>query len=92
MLACPAGEDCITLQGLGSTTEGFCTVPCTGQTDTTSCSNGYTGGGSPACAVDDGAGGFLCLVTCTLGSTTECDPALQCADSMQGVGICVGDE
>ncbi len=93
-IACPTeNEVCITLTGLGSQTEGFCTIPCQGQQDAVTCSNGYAGNGQPQCAVNDGNGGFLCLVLCqNIGGAGECDPGLQCADTGQNIGACVGDE
>ncbi len=90
---CPTEDEvCITLTGIGSQTEGFCTIPCDGQGDTVSCSNGYVGNGQPQCAVNDGAGGFLCLVACqNVGGAGECDPGLQCAAG-GNPAVCVGDE
>jgi hypothetical protein len=91
-VACPGGEDCVTITGIGSQTEGFCTVPCTGEGDTVSCSNGYAGGGTPACALDDGAGGGFCAVLCNPAGSGECATGTVCTDAGGGAGVCTGDE
>jgi len=90
-VACAGGEDCVTITGIGSQTEGFCTIPCPTAGDTASCSNGYTGGGMPACALDNGMGGFSCAVLCTVGTPGQCAVGTVCTAGGGGA-LCTGDE
>jgi hypothetical protein len=90
-MACPGGEDCITLQGLGSTTEGFCTIPCTANPD---CTDGYVGPGSPQCVLSDGMmpPNLSCGIVCT-GGAGSCPDGLGCfATGMGATMLCAGDE
>jgi hypothetical protein len=90
--ACPAGYECIGLQDLGSETQGFCTISCEGQNDMTTCSNGYTGPGQPACALSAGATSSCAVLCETPGADGQCPTGLGCFDTGQGVGICAGIE
>ena len=88
---CPGGEACITVRNVGSTTEGYCTLSCTGFDDTRSCSFEYAGPGEPRCAIDDGDGGFQCAIECT--TDRLCPTGLACFDTGEaGIRLCAGDE
>lgn len=87
---CPGGEACITVRNIGSTTEGFCTLSCTGVDDTRSCTFEYTGLGEPRCVIDDDDGGFQCAIDCTTDGL--CPTGLACFDTDEAVRLCTGDE
>jgi hypothetical protein len=77
-VACPAGNMCTGVQGVGSQTMGWCTPPCTetgGQ-----CAAGYTGpaGGMPVCALRQAAGAppTQCAIICT--APAQCPMDLAC--------------
>ncbi|HEU0033148.1 MAG TPA: hypothetical protein VFQ53_21090 [Kofleriaceae bacterium] len=87
---CPAGNACVTLQGLGSTTTGYCTPDCMNMT--TLCTTGYTGpaGGMPQCALTTAAGQPPngCAIVCT--DNAQCPTGLSCLQvPMNTVKICV---
>ncbi|MDB4956645.1 MAG: hypothetical protein JWO36_4214 [Myxococcales bacterium] len=88
--ACPTGNDCVTLMGLGSTTTGYCTPMCMGNNAT--CTTGYTGpaGGMPVCALSTGSGSNAngCAIICT--TPAQCPTGMACTMvPMQTVKICV---
>ncbi len=92
-MTCPAGNNCTTLQGLGSQTMGYCTPTCSGQMGT-ECATGYTGpaGGRPVCALStmQGAPPSACAIVCT--APEQCPTGLACTPvpgQMQPVSICV---
>lgn len=90
---CPAGYECVTLQGLGSATEGFCTLACAGQGDDATCQNMFPGPGDAGCYLTDGMGGFSCGVICTMIDPPDCPTGLGCFDTGQmGIHLCAGDE
>lgn len=88
---CPTGNSCTGLQGVGSTTMGYCSPVCTmagGE-----CAAGYTGpaGGMPQCALStaQGAPPSLCAIVCTVG--TQCPTGLACVPvpgQPQPVSVC----
>lgn len=75
---CPTGNVCTGLQGVGSTTTGYCSPMCMNMNAI--CTTGYTGpaGGMPVCALSEGAGQppTLCAIICTMN--TQCPTGLQC--------------
>lgn len=75
---CPEGNVCTGLQGVGSTTMGYCSPQCMNMNAL--CSTGYTGpaGGMPVCALSEaqGAPPTLCAIICTMN--TQCPSGLQC--------------
>ncbi len=86
--ACPAGNTCALIMGLGNQMEGYCSPSCMAMD--TKCSVGYTGpaGGMPRCALGPAAGqGELCAILCTLD--TQCPTGLKCLDAGGGAKICV---
>lgn len=90
-LQCPGPEMCITIRNVGSTTEGFCTVSCTGLDDMRSCTFEYVGPGEARCVIDDGADGFQCAIDCTTDGL--CPTGLACFDTDEGdIRLCAGDE
>ncbi len=95
-MPCPnegAGETCTLLTGIGSETEGFCTISCAGQGDDATCQNGFPGPGQAGCFLADQAQtNFSCGIICTGGPGT-CPAGLGCFDTGQmGVHLCAGDE
>lgn len=90
-MACPAGNSCTTLQGLGSQTMGYCTPMCSGQMST-ECATGYTGpaSGRPVCALSTmmGAPPSACAIICT--APADCPAGLACTPVPgQMASICV---
>ena len=85
MTPCAMGAVCITTD---MDMEGFCTIPCNGQMDTTTCSAAYSGDvGVAACMLMDETGtSWSCGIACkTLPGTNEmCPTGLICLDT----GIC----
>lgn len=77
-VACPAGNTCTGVSGVGSTTMGWCTPTCTQQGG--ECAAGYTGpaGGMPVCALTtaQGAPPSQCAIICT--AAAQCPSGLQC--------------
>jgi hypothetical protein len=75
---CPAGNTCTGVQGLGSTTMGWCSPMCMNMNSI--CTTGYTGpaGGMPVCALSTamGAPPSLCAIVCTMQS--QCPTGLTC--------------
>ncbi len=75
---CPEGNVCTGLQGVGSTTMGYCSPMCMNMNAI--CTTGYTGpaGGMPVCALSEaqGAPPTLCAIICTMN--TQCPAGLQC--------------
>jgi len=91
-LACPDGNTCTSLQGLGSTTMGYCSPTCTQAGS--ECATGYTGpaGGQPVCALSAGEGQppSQCAIVCT--APTQCPTGLACTavpGQTQPVSVCV---
>ncbi len=76
-MACPAGYECISLQA--NATQGFCTLPCNGQADTTTCSNMFAGPGMGQCFIvtAQGAPPSKCGVACA-GVGGACPTGMQC--------------
>jgi len=88
-VACPAGNSCTILQGLGSQTMGYCTPMCSGQMST-ECATGYTGGGRAVCALStmQGAPPTACAIICT--APADCPNGLACTPvPNQMASICV---
>ena len=90
--ACPAGNACVTVTGVGTnTTTGYCTPNCMGMSGI--CTTGYTGpaGGMPQCALGTGSAGDPadgCAIVCT--SNPQCPTGHTCtAVPQQTVKICV---
>ncbi|HEY4240044.1 MAG TPA: hypothetical protein VGM88_09525 [Kofleriaceae bacterium] len=87
--ACPTGNDCVSITGLGSTTTGYCTPDCGG--DDTVCSTGYTGpsGGMEVCALTTGSGSDAtgCAIICT--AATQCPTGMECDVAQGTTKICV---
>lgn len=81
---CPRGYRCTGVGGVGSQTEGFCTIPCA-PGDSVTCADGYGGEGTPSCETE------RCLLLCaTPGASGECPPWLQCFwEPLRGSGVCV---
>jgi hypothetical protein len=92
---CPTGNNCVALQGLGSTTTGYCTPMCMGMN--TICTAGYSGpaGGMPVCALilaGSGAGSGSqvpngCAIVCT--SVAQCPTGMNCVVAQGTTKICV---
>jgi hypothetical protein len=83
--ACPMGYSCVLL-GAGATS-GFCTLPCTGVADMTSCStpNGFPGPGLGACVVQiQNQPGMFCGVVCgaQYNLPDMCPTGLTCKDTI----------
>lgn len=93
---CPDGEDCISVlldtADNEPDTGSFCTVPCEGQNDTTSCTTGYTGPGQAVCAL--GEPPSSCAVLCDVAQAPQCPTGTECIDATaplddnMGTGIC----
>jgi hypothetical protein len=86
---CPAGNTCTGVQGVGSTTMGWCSPMCMNMNSI--CSTGYTGpaGGQPVCALSTamGAPPSLCAIVCTMQN--QCPTGLTCTPvTGQNVMIC----
>jgi uncharacterized protein YceK len=82
---CSAGNTCIAIQGVGSTTMGWCTPMCAGMNDV--CTAGYTGpaSGMPVCAVGDGSGTpIYCAIGCTVNA--DCPTGMTCIVVPNGGG------
>jgi hypothetical protein len=77
-VVCPTGNACTGVSGVGSTTSGWCTPPCTQAG--TECTTGYTGpaGGMPQCALTTATGAppTQCAIICT--TTAQCPTGLSC--------------
>jgi len=78
--ACPTTTpplSCTGITGVGSTTDGWCTPPC--NNNDADCAAGYTGPGTPRCAIieSEGADPSLCLIQCT-GDGGPCPTGLTC--------------
>jgi hypothetical protein len=75
---CPEGNVCTGIQGVGSTTMGYCSPMCMDMNSI--CSTGYTGpqGGMPVCALSEaqGAPPTLCAILCTMPA--QCGAGLDC--------------
>ncbi len=90
-VACPAGNMCTGVQGVGSQTMGWCTPTCTQMG--VECAAGYTGpaGGRPVCALStmQGAPPSACAIVCT--APAQCPAGLACTPvpgQPQPVSIC----
>lgn len=86
---CPAGNDCVALMGVGSTTTGYCTPMCMNMSSI--CTTGYTGpaGGNPQCAltVMGSTTPNGCAIICTMAS--QCPTGMGCMPvTGQTVKIC----
>jgi hypothetical protein len=79
--ACPAGDACVKLNGVGSATTGYCTPNCAGSNAV--CITGYTGpaGGMPECALTVGSGSGVtgCAIVCT--SPAQCPTGMGCVQA-----------
>lgn len=89
--ACPAGNTCVAVGGVGSQTMGWCSPMCMNMNAI--CSTGYTGpaGGMPVCAINEamGAPPTLCAIVCTAGMNAQCPTGLTCQPVPNaGVSIC----
>ena len=89
--ACPAGNACTSLMGVGTNMNtGYCSPNCMNMTAV--CTTGYTGpaGGQPQCALSLSMGTppSLCAIVCT--ATTQCPTRLTCTPvPNQNVMVCV---
>ena len=95
--ACPQGDACVALQGLGSTTTGYCTPNC--GTNASACTTGYTGptGGMPECALVTAGSGSgsgsgtstpnACAIICT--EVSQCPGGMECIVAQGTTKICV---
>jgi hypothetical protein len=86
---CPAGSTCSGVQGVGSTSMGWCSPTCTQNGG--ECAAGYAGpaGGDPQCAlvVSEGQPPSLCAIICT--QVGDCPSSLSCLPVPgQSVSIC----
>lgn len=88
---CPAMHSCTGVQGVGSTTMGWCSPMCMNMNAI--CTTGYTGpaGGMPVCALTtmQGAPPSLCAIICT--GNAQCPTGLTCQPvpgQQQPVSIC----
>ena len=81
---CPGGHECIRLLGVGSQTDGFCSIACAGG-DLATCADGYAGPGYPVCSSD------RCVIQCTTpGDPGQCPAGLACLESApQAPSYCV---
>lgn len=91
-MACPAGNTCTFLQGLGSQTMGYCTPMCTMSGG--ECAAGYSGPstGRPVCALtmQGSMTPVACAIVCT--APADCPSGLACTPvpgQQQPVSICV---
>ena len=77
--ACPTGNACTGISGLGSADKGWCTPDCTAGKDTT-CTTGYKGpaGGVPKCALvaQGSQTPSGCIVICK--DDTQCASGMKC--------------
>lgn len=85
MAPCPMGYSCIQLDAMA--TSGFCTIPCPGIMDMTTCSqaNGFPGPGLGACVVGiQGQMGMFCGVVCgaQYNLPDMCPTGLTCKDTI----------
>jgi hypothetical protein len=86
MTPCPMGYDCIFLEK--DAASGFCSLPCEGQFDTMTCTNGFPGPGKGTCNINvsDGMGGMTieCGIACgdywMPPLPTDCPTGLTCKD------------
>ena len=87
--ACPAGNTCVAIMGLGSQTTGYCSPMCMNMTSI--CTTGYTGpaGGMPQCALGPPGGQpAACAIVCQ--QTSQCPTGLNCTPTgQQNISICV---
>ena len=65
----------------------FCTLPCGGAMDTTTCASGYTGAGAPGCFLADDPAApttFYCALACgpevPVPRDGKCTDNLSCGD------------
>ena len=76
-MICQIGSACIFIEGIGSTTTGYCSPNCNGMN--TICTTGYTGpaGGMPRCVLGmPNMTPIACGIVCT--ETAQCPTGLEC--------------
>ena len=65
----------------GSTTEGYCSPPCSNDPE---CGAGYTGPGTPTCFMPD-----ACVLVCdSTGPAPQCPPGLACLQTGGPTQVC----
>ncbi len=79
---CDDGSDCITLQGIGDPSTGYCAAQCLGSGS--SCPD-TAYGGLGQCMVESKEGDYWCLLVC--GASDDCPPDQTC-DTSLGTGVC----
>jgi len=93
---CPNGEQCISVTldddmdpntPPAQITGSFCTIPCEGQMDQTTCSNMFPGPGVPLCALGS-PDGFSCAVLCDTDQAPDCPTGTACIPIQGTQGIC----
>lgn len=93
MTPCPMGYVCVALDAMAG---GFCTIPCGGQMDMTTCTaaNGFPGPGTGQCAL--GAKDSMGMVTSVCGifcgalvnpPSDMCPTGLTCRDKFDATGM-----
>lgn len=93
VMACPTGYTCILLDPMATT--GFCTIPCGGQMDMTTCSaaNGFKGPGAGQCAFSAkdamGMTKTVCGIFCgaQFNLPDACPTGLTCQDKFNAMGM-----
>lgn len=93
MMACPPNYVCILLDAMA--TNGFCTIPCSGTMDMTTCSmaNGFPGPGAGQCALGakDANGNVtnVCGIFCgaQFNLPDACPAGLTCQDKVNAMGM-----
>jgi hypothetical protein len=93
MMACPPDYVCILLDAMA--TKGFCTIPCGGAMDMTTCSmaNGFPGPGAPQCSLgaQDAMGNVtnVCGIFCgaQFNLPDMCPAGLTCQDKINAMGM-----
>lgn len=83
--SCPTGYTCLSVNAAAS--QQFCTLPCGGAMDTTTCTSGYLGKGTPGCFLADNPAMpsiYYCALACgpevPVSSDGMCPPNLHCGD------------
>jgi hypothetical protein len=92
---CPGeGESCIVLDfddNDEADTGAFCTIPCSGPMDQTTCATGFPGPGQPLCAVSDPQmTTTLCAVICNAEQAPDCPEGATCiiVPGQEPLGVC----
>jgi hypothetical protein len=83
---CDDGAQCVSVQGMGSGTAGYCAATCSAQGAHGDCP-AVAYDAEPYCVLSDGTN-WWCALIC-MASDSECPPGQMCNDTGHGYGICL---